>query len=86
MAHAKEEAQIAADQAKEELAKSIERRLDAAGDQIASAEAAALKEVRDRAVSVAVAAAGDVIAKKMTAEAADKLVEEAIAEVQGRLH
>ncbi len=86
VAHAKEEAQIAADQAKEELAKSIERRLDAAGDQIASAEAAALKEVRDRAVSVAVAAAGDVIAKKMTAEAADKLVEEAIAEVQGRLH
>ena len=86
VAHAKEEAQIAAEQAKEELAKSIARRLEAAEDQIASAEASALKEVRDRAVSVAVAAAGDVIAKKMTAEDADALIETAIADVQSRLH
>lgn len=86
MAHAKEEAQTAAELAKEELTKSIARRLEAAGDQIASAEAAALKEVRDRAVAVAVAAAGDVIAKKMTAEAGDKLIDDAIADVQSRLH
>ncbi|GGE51650.1 F0F1 ATP synthase subunit B [Actibacterium pelagium] len=86
VAHAKEEAQTAAEQAKEELAKSIARRLDAAQDQIASAEASALKEVRDRAVSVAVAAAGDVIAKKMTAENADALIDNAIADVQSRLH
>lgn len=86
VAHAKEEAQIAAAQAKEELAKSIVRRLEAAEDQIASAEASALKEVRDRAVSVAVAAAGDVIAKKMTSEDADALIETAISDVQSRLH
>ena len=36
---------------------SIARRLKAAGEQIASAEAPALKDVKDRAVQVAIAAA-----------------------------
>ena len=86
VAHAKEEAQIAAEQAKEELTKSIARRLEAAEDQIASAEASALKDVRDRAISIAVGAAGDVIEKKMTDETGDKLIDAAIADVQSRLH
>jgi F-type H+-transporting ATPase subunit b len=42
--------------------------------------------VRDRAVSVAVAAAGDVLAKQMDAERNDALVQKAIGEVQTRLH
>lgn len=86
VAHAKEEARTAADQAKEELTKSIARRIEAAQEQIASAEAAAVKEVRDTAVAVAVAAAGEVIAKKMTAADGDKLIDSAIADVQARLH
>lgn len=84
--HARQEAETAADVAKADLAKSIERRLKAAEDQIASAEAGAIKEVRDRAAQIAVAAAGDVIAKAMTAKDAGKLIDDAIATVEAKLH
>ncbi|MCV2864041.1 F0F1 ATP synthase subunit B [Defluviimonas sp. WL0075] len=83
---AKREAQAAAEQAKEDLKASITRRLAAAEDQIASAEAAAVREVRDRAIAVAVAAASDLIAKNMTAAERGKLVEASIAEVEAKLH
>lgn len=86
VAHAKEEARLAAEQAKEELKTSIERRLAAAEDQIASAEAAAVKEVRDQAITVAVGAAKDLIAKQMTAANGNKLIDEAIADVKDKLH
>lgn len=64
---AKEEAAEAAVQAKADIKTSIARRLAAAEDRIASAEASAVKEVRDSAIVVAVAAARDVVAKQMTA-------------------
>ena len=86
IAHAKEEAKVAAEQAKADLKVSIARRMAAAEDQIASAEAAALKEVRDRAVSIAIGAAKDVIAKQMTADDANKLIDSAIADVDAKLH
>ncbi|MBO9397729.1 F0F1 ATP synthase subunit B [Shimia sp. R9_1] len=83
---AKAEAQAAADQAKVDLENSIARRLAAAEDQIASAEAAAVKEVRDQAVVVAVGAAREVIAGQMSAAAANKLIDAGIAEVDAKLH
>lgn len=83
---AKEEAKAAAAQAQVDLAKSLERRMAAAEDQITSAEAAAVKEVRDQAVTIAVAAARDVIAKQMTATDGNKLIDEAIAQVGDKLH
>ena len=83
---ARREAQAAAEQAKEDLKASIVRRLAAAEDQIASAEAAAVREVRDRAVQVAVAAAGDLIARTMSAADRGQLVEASIAEVEAKLH
>ncbi|SFL31251.1 F0F1 ATP synthase subunit B [Shimia haliotis] len=86
VAQAKDEAQKAAVQAKEDLAQSIERRLAAAKDQIASAEASAVKEVRDQAIVVAIAAAEDVITKQMSAADANKLIESGIAEVDAKLH
>ena len=86
VAHAKEEAKVAAEQAKEDLKASIARRLAAAEDQIASAESSALKEVRDRAVSIAIGAAKDVIAKQMTAAEANKLIDSAIDDVDAKLH
>ena len=86
VAHAKEEAKEAAEQAKENLKHSIARRLAAAEDQIASAEASALKEVRDKAIVIAVGAARDVIAKQMSAEASNKLIDDAIEEVNAKLH
>lgn len=86
VAHAKQEAVLAGEQAKADLEKSIARRMAAAEDQIASAEASAVKEVRDRAIVVAVNAAREVVAKQMTAKDAAKTIDEAIAEVGQKLH
>ncbi len=83
---AKRDAQAAAEQAKADLKASIARRLKAAEDQIASAEASALKEVKDRAVQVAVAAAGEVLAKQMSAKDKAGTIDSAIAEVETRLN
>ncbi|WP_339764054.1 F0F1 ATP synthase subunit B [uncultured Sulfitobacter sp.] len=83
---AKAEATEAADQARADLARSIERRLAAAEEQIGSAQAAAVKEVRDQAIVIAVAAAKDVIAKKMTAAEGNALIASAIDDVDSKLH
>ncbi|CUK04187.1 F0F1 ATP synthase subunit B [Shimia thalassica] len=84
--HAKSEAANAAELAKQDLQESIARRLAAAEDQIASAQAGAVKEVRDQAIAVAISAANTVIAKQMTAAQGNKLIDEAIAEVDAKLH
>jgi F-type H+-transporting ATPase subunit b len=86
IAQARDEAQASAAQAKDDLQKSITRRIAAAEDQIASAEAAAIKEVRDRAVVIAVGAARDVLAKQMTADDAAKLIDAGIDQVEAKLH
>lgn len=86
VASAKEEAMNAAAQAKADLKASIARRLAAAEEQIASAEASAIREVREKAIAVAVAAAGDVLSKQMTAEGAAASIDAAIAQVEAKLH
>ena len=86
VASAKEEAMAAAKQAKEDLKVSIARRLAAAEDQIASAEASALRQVREKAISVAVAAAADVLAKQSSVETAAASIDDAIAQVEAKLH
>ena len=86
VASAKEEAMIAAAQAKADLKVAIARRLAAAEDQIASAEASAIRQVKDRAISVAVSAAGDVLSKQMTAEGAQASIDAAIEQVSAKLH
>ena len=83
---AKRDAQIAAEQAKADLQVAIARRLKGAEDRIASAEAAALKEVKDRAVLVAVAAAGEVLASQMSASDKAGMIDKGIAEVETRLN
>lgn len=83
---AREDAARAAEEAKEDLAKSIARRLAAAEDQIQSAQAGAVKEVRDQAIIIAVAAAKEVMAKQMTAATGNKMIEDAISEVKTKLH
>ncbi|HEV8035683.1 F0F1 ATP synthase subunit B [Yoonia sp.] len=83
---AKEEATNAAAAAKDDIAKSITRRLAAAEEQILSAQASAVKEVRDEAVSVAVAVAKDVMAKQMDANAAGALIDDAIGTVAEKMH
>lgn len=86
VAHARLEAEEAAADAKEQLKRSIERRLKAAEEQIASAEANAVREVKNKAVSVAIAAAGEVIAQNMTAETRGQIIDSSIEQVAKRLH
>lgn len=83
---AKDEAKLAAKEAKADLKLAIARRLQAAIDQITSAEASAIKEVRDTAISVATAVAGDVITANMSAKDAGSLIDAAIKDVGAKLH
>lgn len=86
VARAKVEAEQAAEAAKDALKDSIARRLKAAEDQIESAQSNAIKEVRNRAVEVAIQAAGEVMAKSMSAKDADAMVASSIEQVKDRLH
>ncbi|WP_299673784.1 F0F1 ATP synthase subunit B [uncultured Roseobacter sp.] len=86
VAAAKEEATVAAEAARADLAKSLERRMAAAEEQITNAQSAAIREVRDQSVTVAMSVAREVIAKQMTAAQANGLIDEAISEVDAKLH
>lgn len=86
VAAARAEAESAAAQAKADLKTSIARRLAAAEERIASAEAGAIREVRERAVDVAVAAASDVLAKQASKNGASATIDAAILEVADKLH
>jgi len=86
VANAKEEAENAAATAKDDIASSITRRLAAAEEQIEAAQDAAVKDIRNQAVGVAVAAAQDVIAKQMDAKGTSALIDEAITAVGEKLH
>jgi F-type H+-transporting ATPase subunit b len=83
---AKAEAQAAADQAKADLAKSIARKLAAAEEQIESTVKAAEAAVRDRAVTVSVLVAAEVLKSQMTADQAAASIDASIAQVAARLH
>jgi F-type H+-transporting ATPase subunit b len=86
VADAQAEAQRAATQARADAARAVERRLASAEEQIRAAEAKAVREVRDRAVAVAIAAARDVLTTQLTPAASDRLVEDSIAQVGAKLH
>lgn len=86
VASAREEAEANGAKAKADLEVSISRRIQAAHDQIATAEAGAVREIRDRAVQVAVAAAGDALSRQMDAGRRNALFEEAVQAVETKLH
>ncbi len=86
VANARTEAERSAQASKDDIAASIARRLAGAEEQLESARAAAVKDVQNRAVTVAVAAAKDVIAKQMDASRANALIEESIATVKAKMH
>ena len=86
VAAAKAEAEAAATQAKADLKIAIERRMAAAEDQISSAQAAAIRQVRQQAATLAIAAASDVLAKQATAAGVAVSIDEAIAQVEAKLH
>lgn len=83
---ARDEAEAAAERAKEDIAISVQRRLAAAEEKIKNAEKTATKEVKDQAVSVAIAAAQDVYSSQMTSGNVDKLIDDAIDTVGAKIH
>lgn len=86
VAHARTESSAAADQAKVDMERAIERRLKTAEEQIDQARASAVREVRDRAIRVAVAAASDVIRSHMSDEQSSALIDQSIDTVGAKLH
>ncbi|MGR3466026.1 F0F1 ATP synthase subunit B [Limimaricola sp.] len=86
VSNARDEANRSAEQAKIDIEKSIQRRLTAAEEQIQSAQDKAVREVRDQAVTVAIAAARQVITEKMTAQRANKMIDDSIQTVGAKLH
>ncbi|MFV0385269.1 F0F1 ATP synthase subunit B [Paracoccus sp. (in: a-proteobacteria)] len=86
VANAKRESEAQAAKAKNDLKASIERRLKAAEDQIASAEQDAIRAVRNRAVQTAIAAASELLAAQVRGGQRSAGIDEAIDEVAHRLN
>lgn len=83
---ARREVDRLAEQAAADLERSLRRREEMAIERIAHAEAAAVAEVRSRAVDVAIQATERLLVDKMTPKQADALVDAAIAELPAKLH
>lgn len=83
---ARADAQAAADEAKASLDANIVRKIRSAEEQIEAAEASAIRQVREQAITVAISAARDVIAKGMSADDARASIDESIRTVGDRLH
>lgn len=86
LARARDEARHLADEAAEALERTLERREQMAREKIALAEADAIREVREVAIDVAIAAAQKLITDRLDAPRADKLIDAAIAELPGKVH
>lgn len=86
IAAAREEADRIRRTAAEELEGSLRRREAAAMDKIAQAEAQALQQVRDLAVELAAAATERLLVENMDQSRRDRLVDEAIKDLGGKLH
>lgn len=86
IAQARTEAERAAEDAKADLARAIERRLKTAAEQITAAEQSAVKEVRDRAVAIATEVAAEVMRKGLKPAAKSALVDASINDVAARLN
>jgi F-type H+-transporting ATPase subunit b len=84
--HANIEAKRIAKDAEAALADGLARRARMAEEKIAQAEAQAVAEVRSAAITVATAAAREIIVQKLDATRAGKLVDEAIADLAKNLH
>jgi F-type H+-transporting ATPase subunit b len=86
LAHAKDEAARLKTEAAANLEATLARREKMALDKIAQAEAQALKDVRNEAIDVAVAAAERVLAKAVDESRQAALVDQAIGELPSKLH
>jgi F-type H+-transporting ATPase subunit b len=76
MALAAKQAETLAEETRQSLKEHVERRIKLAEEKIARAEIEAVRELRNVAVDVAIAAAQNMIAAKLTPDRAKKLVSE----------
>lgn len=86
IAQAKREAEALTAETRKELADSLERRTKLAEEKIARAEAQAMDEVRAATVNVAIAAAEKVIAKNVSGDRANSLIDETIKGLKSKLN
>ncbi|MEQ9814143.1 MAG: F0F1 ATP synthase subunit B [Azospirillaceae bacterium] len=86
IAHAREEAGRIKTQAMADLDQSLKRREAQAMDRIAQAEVNATAEVRGMAVDVAIAATREIIAKQLKDQDANRLIDQSIEGLSGKLH
>lgn len=82
---AREDAELHRKETEKSMEEMLKRQEALAVDKIAQAEAAAVQEVRDIAVELAIAATRKILTEKVTGELSDKLVDEAIAELPQKL-
>lgn len=83
---ARNEARRLSEEADAKLREMVDRRTRSAELKIAQAEAQAIGEVRDRAATLAVAAATDVLSQKLKGQRAEAMIEESIKTVRQRLN
>lgn len=86
LAHAKEEAERLRREAAANLEAALARRERMAMDKIAQAEAQAVADVRNRAVDVAIAATGRLLAETVDARQSDALIDRSIDDLRRKLH
>lgn len=86
IAHARDEAERQRERTLADLDESLKRREAMAMDRIAQAEAAALAEVRNTAIDVAIAATRTVLADQLDKAQSAALIDRAIEELPGKLH
>lgn len=86
VAQAKSDAEEYAEEARRKLSESVERRTRQAEQKIAQAQASAIKDVRNLATDIAVAAAASLSADAVKGAKGAALIEESIAAVKGRLN
>ncbi len=86
VAQAGDEADRSAKRAAEALAAALARRQAQALDNIAQAEAAAVRQVRDTTIDVALAATREVLRAHLAGASADALIDAAIRELPEKLH
>ena len=86
VAAAKRDASLLLEEAKQKTQVYVTRRTAMAEHKIAQAERDAVNEVRARAVDIAVAAAGDLLASKVDAKARGELFKSALKDVRSRMN
>ena len=84
--HAREEAERTRARAETELEETIKRREQQAAAKIAQAEAAALDDIRNRAVDLAIGATAKLLEERLSGKDGEKAVSDAIKGLSDKLH